>query len=175
MGKLEYMELLLERLDEIYIKTGREVSIIGWSLGGVFARQLAKERPNITRQVITLAAPFIGLSEPNNIAWIYSLLNYGKKVKDVNQTLLEDLPRPATVPTTAIYSKSDGVVPWKYCIEPIEDDIHQNIEVRSSHIGMGVNLAVFAVIEDRLLYEKESWVKFRPRGIMNNRLMFPAY
>ena len=175
MGRLEYMELLLERLDEIHIKTGREVSLIGWSLGGVFARQLAKERPLIIRQIITLGSPFAGLSEPNNIAWIYSVLNYGKKVKDVNQTLLEDLPKPAMVPTTAIYSKTDGVVPWKLCMENIEDDFHQNIEVRSSHIGMGVNLAVLAVIEDRLLYDKENWVKFKPRGIMNNRLVFPSY
>jgi hypothetical protein len=174
MGKLEYMELLLERLDEIHIKTSREISIIGWSLGGVFARQLAKERPNITRQVITMGSPFAGLSEPNNIAWMYSLLNYGKKVKDVNQTLLEDLPKPASVPTTAIYSKTDGVVPWRYCKEPVVDNLHQNIEVRSSHIGMGANLAVLAVIEDRLLYGKENWVKFKPKGILNNRLVFPS-
>jgi Palmitoyl protein thioesterase len=174
MGKLEYMELLLERLDEIHIKTGREISLIGWSLGGVFARQLAKERPNIIRQIITLGSPFAGISEPNNIDWIYELLNYGKKVKDVNQTLLNDLPKPANVPTTAIFSKIDGVVPWKYCKETVEDDLHQNIEVRSSHLGMGVNLAVLTVIEDRLLYGKENWKKFKPRGIMNNKIVFPS-
>ncbi len=175
MGKLEYMEILLTRIDQIYQETGRPISLIGWSLGGVFARQLGKERPEIVRQIITMGSPFAGLSEPNNVSWIYSILNYGKKVKDVNQTLLEDLPKPAPVPTTAIYSKIDGFVPWKFCIERKEDDIHQNIEVLSSHIGMGGHLVVHAIIEDRLFRDKHNWVKFIPIGIMDNKLTVPSY
>ena len=174
MGKLEYMESLLERMDDIYKKTGRPISLVGWSLGGVFARQIAKERTGITRQVITLAAPFTGLSEPNNVAWIYSVLNYGKKVKEVNQTLLDNLPLPAKVPTTAIYSKFDGIVPWRFCMEKTEDALHQNIEVRSSHIGMGINFSVLSIITDRLLYSKENWTKFKPTGLMNNRILYPS-
>ncbi len=174
MGKLEYMELLIDRIDEIYRKTKKKVSLIGWSLGGVFARQIAKERPHLTRQVITLAAPFAGLGEPNNVAWIYRVLNYGKKVKEVNQSLMEDLPLPAPVPTTAIYSKVDGIVPWEFCIEKDEDKIHQNIEVRSSHIGMGVNFSVLTIIADRLSYKKDNWIKFKAKGILNNKLVFPS-
>ena len=174
MGKLEYMELLIHRVDEIYRKTGKLISLIGWSLGGVFARQIAKERPHLIRQVITLASPFAGLGQPNNVAWIYSVLNRGKKVKEVNDTLMEDLPHPAPVPTTAIYSKADGIVPWQFCIEKEEDEIHQNIEVRSSHIGMGVNFLVLTIIADRLSKNKNTWTKFKPKGILNNRLVFPS-
>lgn len=174
MGKLEYMELLLHRVDEIFHKTGKTISLIGWSLGGVFARQLAKERPHLIRQVITLASPFAGLGEPNNVAWIYSVLNRGKKVKEVNQTLMDDLPLPAPVPTTAIYSKSDGIVPWKFCMEKDEDKFHQNIEVRSSHIGMAGNFSVLAIIADRLTKNKNNWSKFKPKGIMNNKLVYPS-
>lgn len=174
MGKLEDLELLIERIDEIYRLTNREISLVGWSLGGVFARQLAKERPHLIRQVITLASPFAGLSEPNNIAWAYSVLNGGKSVKKVNQTLLDDIPLPAPVPTTAIYSKIDGIVPWKFCMETVTDSIHQNIEVRSSHLGMGVNFSVLAIIEDRLKQKKKGWKKFRPTGLINNLLVYPS-
>lgn len=173
-GQLQYMEYLLEILDQIHIKTGKQVSLVGWSLGGVYARQLAKERPHQIRQVITLASPFAGLGEPNNISWIYALLNFGKSVKEVNQTLLENLPLPAPVPTTAIYSKLDGIVPWKFCMEQVEDKIHQNIEVRSSHIGMGVNFSVLNIIIDRLKQNKENWSKFKPKGVFNNRILFPS-
>lgn len=174
MGELQYIDVLIDILDQIYIKTGKQVSLVGWSLGGIYARQLAKERPQQVRQVITLAAPFAGLDEPNNVSWIYTLLNFGKSVKEVNHTLLENLPLPAPVPTTAIYSKMDGIVPWKFCMEKVEDKIHQNIEVRSSHIGMGVNFSVLNIIIDRLSKTKENWSKFKPKGLLNNKLLFPS-
>ncbi len=84
VGKVDFLELLLERIDEIHQQTGKPISLIGWSLGGIFARQVAKERSDIIRQVITLGTPFGGLAEPNNAEWIYRLINGGKKVKSVN-------------------------------------------------------------------------------------------
>jgi pimeloyl-ACP methyl ester carboxylesterase len=175
MGKLEYIDLLIARMEEIYKLTGRPISLIGWSLGGIIARQLAKERTDIVRQTITLASPFAGLGEPNNVSWIYTALNYGKKVKEVNQTLLLDLPKAPPVPNTAIFSKSDGIVPWQYCMEPIVTDIHQNIEVRSSHIGMGIHPIVQAIIADRLRQQKHSWERFTPKGILRNKFAIPSY
>jgi hypothetical protein len=171
MGKVEYMEALLERMINIYKECGRQITLIGWSLGGVFARQLAKEKPNLVRQVITLASPFGGINEPNNITWLYSLLNGGKKVDEVNTAMLEDLPLPPTVPTTSIYSKVDGIIPWRLCMEKEEDDTHQNIEVHSSHIGMGVNPTAWAIIADRLKQKKVNWKRFQPQGLY--KLVFP--
>jgi PGAP1-like protein len=174
VGKINYMELLLERIDEIHQQTGKPISLIGWSLGGIFARQVSKERPDIIRQVITLGTPFAGLAEPNNAEWIYRMLNKGKKVKHVNSTFLENLPLPAPVPTTAIYSKEDGIVPWQLCMEKEEDSIHQNIQVRGSHIGLGINPSVFSIISDRLKLQKETWQKFTSNGILNKALLYPS-
>lgn len=173
IGKLEYMELLIERLEAIHQKTGQQVSLVGWSLGGVFARQLAKERPDLIRQVITLGSPFKNLTKPNNIEWVYTLISGGKKAKDINESLLQNLPLPAPVPTTAIYSKEDGIVHWKTCMEE-EDALHQNIQVRGSHCGLGVNPSVLSIIEDRLLYTRANWAYFKPKNIFDNLLFYPS-
>ncbi|MFZ1752020.1 MAG: alpha/beta hydrolase [Saprospiraceae bacterium] len=174
MGKLQDMELLITRIEEVYRLTGQQISLVGWSLGGVFARQVAKERPHLIRQIITLGSPFSGLGQPNNIAWAYSALNGGKSVKHINEALLANIPIPAPVPTTAIYSKIDGIVPWRFCMEMMPDDIHQNIEVYSSHIGMGVNFSVLAIIEDRLRQQKDTWDIFSPKGLLNNLIVYPS-
>ncbi len=173
-GKIEYVDLLLARLDEIYFQTGREVSLIGWSLGGVYARQVAKERPEKVRQLITMGSPFSGLSEPNNISWLYSVISGGKKVNHINQAFLDSLPTPAPVPTTAIYSKSDGIVNWKMCMETVETDIHQNVEVRGSHIGMGSNFSILRLLANRLQQEKHNWEAFNPRGVFNRKVLYPS-
>jgi hypothetical protein len=88
---------------------------------------------------------------------------------------LENLPLPAPVPTTAIYSKEDGIVPWKLCMEKEEDFMHQNIQVRGSHIGMGINPSVLSIISDRLKLKKETWQKFKPNGFLNNNLLYPSF
>jgi alpha/beta superfamily hydrolase len=111
---------LRQRLDEISERHDRPVSLIGQSLGGVFARELARRQPASVRQVITLASPF----------------------RAVN-------PAPPPVPTTAIYSRSDGVVAWEACIDDTAPG-HENVEVDTSHIGMGVHPAVMVVIARRL-------------------------
>lgn len=173
VGKLEYMELLLERLEAISQKTGQQVSLVGWSLGGVFARQLAKERPDLIRQVITLGSPFKDIIKPNNIEWVYSLISGGRKAKDINHALLKNLPLPAPVPTTAIYSKEDGIVHWQTCMED-EDEMHQNIQVRGSHCGLGVNPSVLSIIADRLQRDRQNWTFFKPKGIVDSLLFYPS-
>jgi pimeloyl-ACP methyl ester carboxylesterase len=175
LGKMEYLDILFTRIDEIYEQSGQKISLVGWSLGGVYARQIAKERPNIIRQVITLGSPFGGLGEPNNASWIYSIMNKGEKVKDVNRTLLENLPLPAPVPTTAIFSKVDGIVPWRMCLETVESDIHQNIEVRGSHLGLGSNFSVLKLITNRLKLDSSNWVKFKPNGLLETKLLYPSH
>jgi len=146
---LEDLEILKTTMDSIYQKHGVKMSLIGWSLGGVYARELAKEKPELVRQVITLGSPFGGLQEPNNAAWIYNLIK-GKKAKELDQTWVETIPNPAPVPTTAIFSKKDGIVSYQVCQELKEDKTHQNIEVQSSHLGMGFNKEVLEIIVEKL-------------------------
>lgn len=173
-GEVEVLDLLFLKLEEIYEEYGRKISIVGWSLGGVLARQLAKGKPHLVRQVITLGSPFRDITAPNNASWVYNLISGGKRVVDLDPDLLKDLPEPAPVPTTAVYSKEDGVVSWEVCIEEKETAIHQNIQVRGSHIGLGVNASVLKIIEDRLQYEAENWTAFKPQNFVDDFLLYPS-
>ncbi|MEM6765863.1 MAG: alpha/beta hydrolase [Bacteroidota bacterium] len=172
-AKVEYLGLLIDKLESIYETHNKHVTLIGWSLGGVFARQLAKARPTLVRQIITLGSPFKGISQPNNVAWIYNLISNGKRASDIDQVLLEDIPLPAPVPTTAIYTKEDGIVPWQLCLEE-EDDIHQNVQVRGSHFGLGLNPIVLEIIADRLLYNRGNWEYFKEPNIIKDFLFYPS-
>jgi len=173
LGKPAYKDTLIEKIDAIYEEHGERISLVGWSLGGVFAREIAKERPQIIRQVITLGSPFRAVIKKNNAAWMYSYVSGGKKVEDIDPALLAEIPNPAPVPTTAIYSKEDGVVPWQYCMEAEEDATHQNIQVRGSHLGLGHNLSVLRLIADRLQYAEETWQPFQVSTKLDE-LMYPS-
>lgn len=172
-AEVKYLKLLLEKVDAIYQKHGEPISLVGWSLGGVYARQLAKNRPEIIRQVITLGSPFQGIQHANNVAWVYNLFSDRERVKEQNLDLFLDIPKPAPVPTTAIYSKEDGIVPWKLCMEE-EDEIHQNVQVRGSHFGLGVNATVLEIIADRLSYEKHNWVYFEAKNVFKELFFYPS-
>ena len=88
----------------------------------------------------------------------------------IEQDLIEDIPLPAPVPTTAIFTKEDGVVPWELCLED-EDKWHQNIQVRGSHLGLGVNPLVLQIVADRLKYEKSSWTYFETGNLVEDLLV----
>ena len=167
-----HLELMIEKVEDLYLQHRMQVSLIGWSLGGVFAREIAKRKPNLIRQIITLGSPFGGVIKPNNALWIYEFLTDGRGTEDVNQELLKNIPLPAPVPTTAIYSKEDGIVSWKVCIEE-EDDIHQNIQVRGSHLGLGVNPAVLEIITDRLVYSSNNWQRYSDKKSFRRSLFSP--
>ena len=133
-----------------------------------------KRKPNLIRQIITLGSPFRGLTKPNNAIWLYNLVSGGKSVKEIDPDFLMSLEDPADVPTTAIYTKEDGVVSWKLCIEEKESSIHQNIRVRGSHIGLGHNPSVLHVIADRLQYSQDNWSRFTPKNALRKRLFYPS-
>lgn len=169
---VELIDILAHRLEEIYEKHGTRVSLIGWSMGGIYARQIAKRNPEYVRQIITMGSPFAGITKPTNVSWLYNLLTWSR-IEEVDPWLIKDLPKPAPVPTTAIYSKQDGIVPWKVCREPKEDEWHQNVQVRGSHLGLGVNPAVLAVLADRLQYDQEDWQPFKA-GFLSKLLFYPG-
>lgn len=158
-GDIRQLNILLGKVEDLYNKHQSKISIIGWSLGGIYARQLAKAKPELVRQVITLGSPFANVAQPNNATWLYKLINDRRKLSTADEKWIEELSSPAPVPTTAIYSKEDGIVSWQTCIE-VEDDLHQNLEVTGGHFSMGNNPEVWAILEDRLQYTAETWVKF---------------
>lgn len=167
----EYIHLLLEKVNSIYKRHETPVSIIGWSLGGIYARQLGKALPDKVRQIITLGSPFKDVKRANNAKWMYDLLVRGSNKVQINQELIDDIPYPAPLPTTAIYSKEDGIVPWKLCMEEVESAIHQNIQVRGSHFGLGFNPAVLLIIADRLKYTPDNWKKFESSTLFEKLLV----
>lgn len=164
-------ENLVARLDEIFDEAGEKVSLVGWSLGGIMARQLARQRPDKVRQIITLGSPFIRNRKSTNIRAAFAALT-GKK--DSDPALLEQLEAnqtPPPVPSTAIYSKRDGVVAWRNCVEPKHDQT-DNIEVVGSHCGLGVNPVVLYALADRLAQAEGSWKPFDRSGL--RALMYPS-
>jgi pimeloyl-ACP methyl ester carboxylesterase len=129
--------------------SGGPVSVIGWSLGGIYARELAREHPESVRQVITLGAPF-GLADPrtSRAEGAYQRRAY-LHATGARLPTREQVARPIDVPSTAVYSRRDGIVPWTSCVEP-ETGRHQNVEVRCAHLGFGVDPATLWLIADRL-------------------------
>ena len=137
---------------------GAKVSIIGWSLGGIYAREIAKALPHIVRQVITLGTPFKGGKGSTNIAELYELLSSDKSHLD--PATIETIATKPNVPFTSIYSKTDGVVTWKCCIED-ESDISQNIEIpAASHLGLIHNPLCMRIISDRLAQPPNNWQRY---------------
>lgn len=156
-GVMEAMRHLVQRTAD---RHGGKVSLLGWSLGGLYARELAKEMPELARCVITLGTPFAGHPRATN-AWRFYEMVSGQSVQD--PALIEQLKTLPPVPTTSIYSRSDGVVAWQCSLNP-ESPLAENIEVHASHIGMGMNpLAMFAMA-DRLRQDPAHWQRFDAQG-----------
>ena len=151
------------RLAALAEKHGRKVSLIGWSLGGIYARQLAKMMPDHVRQVITLGSPFNGDPRATNAWRVYQFAS-GHKVDDRDRHMGGAISAPPPVPTTAIYSRTDGVCNWRTCIETVSD-IAENIEVKSSHCGLGHDPAAAYAIADRLAQKEDDWAPFDRRGL----------
>ncbi len=153
---------LRDRLTEIHDATRRKVSIVGWSLGGVYARHLALQAPDLVRYVITLGSPFANDVTATNATRLYEALS-GETVAadpELREAIAGDLP----VPTTSIYSRSDGIVNWRTCLlRP--SDTAENIEVHlASHIGLGVNPAALWAVADRLAQSEGQFRQFDRSG-----------
>ena len=138
----------------------QRATLIGWSLGGIYARELGKLLAPDIRQVITIGTPFNALQDHTNVGWLFKLLSGSSPMLDA--ALSQRLRTPPPVPTTAIYSKSDGVVAWQTCRHASERGSVEDIEVSGSHIGMGWNPAVMKVVTDRLGQRVDQWRPYVP-------------
>ena len=142
------LPLLLDRLAREH---GTSVSIVGWSLGGIYARRLARRAPRQVRQVISLGSPFA--------------LTDGRVARG-------SLARPLSVPSTAVYSRWDGVVDWRACRQQ-PGPTSENVAVRSSHLGMGTDPAVLWVVADRLAQPRHEWRPFERPTRFGLGTLFP--
>ena len=155
-------ETLPARLRHIRERSdGRKVSIIGWSAGGIYARELARAFPDDVRSVITLGSPFRGNHQASTAWRVWRLVNRGADAtKAVSESALTRRAQPLSVPTTCIYSRSDGIVAWQCCTSLPAPET-ENVEVCSSHLGYGHNVETLSVIADRLAQPEDRWRAFR--------------
>lgn len=154
---------MLERVDDLYERYGhRKISLVGWSLGGIYARQLAKRRPDKVRSVISLGSPFTGSPKATNAWRVYEFAS-GQKVDDRDQHIAGPLADPPPVPTTSIFSRTDGICAWQTCLN-VEGAEVENIEVYGSHCGLGHHPAAVYAVADRLAQPESRWKKFDRSG-----------
>lgn len=167
-------ERLISNFEQLVARSNRPVTIVGQSLGGVYARELARLQPEAVRMVVTLGSPFGSFHSNHSHPFLTRIF---KRMAGVTpeqareQRLTVDPKIAPPVPCTAIYSKSDGVVPWQTCIEYVGRH-NENVEVLSSHIGMGFHPHVLHVIADRLGQDKSNWKPF-DRDTLGRRVIFP--
>jgi len=149
-----------ERLQAVHARHGVPVTLIGQSAGGTYARYLARQMPELVRQVITLGSP-IQLVQGDRSS-VAALARYLEQDFDPEFHRVADHQRGVLpVPATSIYTRTDGVVRWQVCLDVV-DDRHENVEVLATHSGMAVNPAVLHVIADRLRQREGAWRPFKP-------------
>ncbi|MEQ1688797.1 MAG: alpha/beta hydrolase [Sphingopyxis sp.] len=153
---------------QISDNAGRKVSIVGWSLGGVFAREIAKAMPERVRLVISLGSPISNDRNHSNARALFEYLN-GKHPEPTREGRFRDLGEAPPVPTTSILTKSDGVVAWRGSVQK-PGPLTENIEIHASHIGLGVNPLAMVAITDRLAQAEGAWKPFDRSGL--RRLFF---
>ena len=163
-GRPEIMQrLLVERFHEL-TDDNVKLTLIGQSLGGVYARELARLYPDKVRQVITLGSPFGTRRGETTLALVRRAFERasGLTIEAMRELLVAMDPHVSPdVPLTAIYSKGDGVVNWRVCREKHEDELTENIEVLGSHCGMGFNPMIYYIIANRLSQPAGIWRRFR--------------
>ena len=151
------LEGLRERVDYLSDRYEGPVSLVGHSLGGIFARELAREFPDKVRQVISLGSPFgRGRMSASIPARLFSALNPPEELP-IDQDLIHF---PPPVPTTAIYSKGDGIVHWRTTLHEERHPRTQSIRVFGSHCGMTLNPLIWFLIAERLAVPTGEWRPF---------------
>ena len=164
IGRLE------RQLKDANEDSGRKVSLVGWSLGGVLARELAKLHPDRVRFVVSLGSPISDDRNHTNAARLFKFFNGDEpeKIRGGKFTGLDEAP---PVPTTSILTKTDGVVHWRGSVQNPGRHPTENIQVYASHCGLGVNPSVMIALADRLAQPEDDWMPFEAKP--GHAWMFP--
>jgi pimeloyl-ACP methyl ester carboxylesterase len=164
---------LEQKIRHLHHKSGRKVSLVGWSLGGVFALYGAHQLPECVRSVITLGSPISvdpeGSASPPLVKAMYRLIAHpiGTVAHSMQPRAkkLRERQRLA-MPLSCLYSLSDGVVPPQEATVEGDPRLHENIRVPGSHVGLGFNPVVFWIVADRLSQPEGQWRRFEPSGLL---------
>lgn len=153
-----WLQTLTSQVIELLASNKQPATLIGWSLGGLYAREVSKLMAPRVRQVITMGTPFNADADHSNVGWLFRLLSGSSSTLDPALSLRLRTPPPLR--TTSIYSRSDGVVAWQTCRHRKRSSLVHDIEVGGSHIGMGWNRDVLAAVADRLVQKPGRWRKY---------------
>jgi pimeloyl-ACP methyl ester carboxylesterase len=158
------LEAMSDNLEDLYDESGGPVSLVGHSLGGIYARELARSMPDKVRQVISLGSPFgEGRVEASYPGRLFAAMNPMDELP-LDQDLLSVAP---PVPTTAVYSHGDGIVNWRTAVQHKGHEQTQNIRIRGSHCGMTLNPTVWFLVAERLAQSEGDWKPFVSRSWSN--------
>ena len=149
----------LERIEALYQQQGKKITLIGQSLGGIYARELAKLSPHI-RQVICLGSPVERRrGDGSRISALYEYMNR-EYASDEDGAFIEQMAQAPEVPCSMVYSQLDGIVHWQTCLQQDADETTENIQVYNSHSGMGFSPAIYYLLTDRLAQKEGEWKAF---------------
>jgi pimeloyl-ACP methyl ester carboxylesterase len=164
---------LEQKIRHLHHKSGRKVSLVGWSLGGVFALYGAHQVPECVRCVVTLGSPITvdpeGSASPPLVKAMYRLIAHpmgpmAHSMQPRAKKLREH--KHLAVPLSCLYSLSDGVVPPQEATIEGDPALHENIRVPGSHVGLGFNAVVLWIVADRLSQPEGRWHRFEPSGAL---------
>ena len=156
----EVIDRALGRINELHGRGGRRVSLVGWSLGGLYARELAKRAPDAVRAVVSLGSPFAGPLQATRASRLFDRINSGRALAPLPQ---ENFGVAPPVPTSSIYSHSDGIVAWQIS-QQAAGPMSESIRVPASHLGLGVNPWALYALADRLAQPEGQWLPFERVG-----------
>lgn len=158
---------LSERFTALTEEYDEPISLVGWSFGGLLSRWLAHQHPDQVRQIICLGSPWRAEGEKTRATAMFEKSRERHGVSDRARALVDLARGPVPVPTTAIWSRTDGIVPWQGCrVDECVDPRAENIVVPSSHVGMVANPLVLAVVVDRLEQDPAAWRPFTWGGLV---------
>ncbi len=160
------------RLDYLTNRYQRPVTLIGWSLGGIYARQLARRTPQAVRQVITLSSPIrLVRHEQSRVNRLFHLHAH-QHIEPLNLPL-EHNDGPLPVPATSIYTPLDGIVAWRTCLDEPSPRA-ENIAVLASHFGIAYHPATLWAVADRLAQPADQWKPFQPPLLLRSAYLTPG-
>ena len=168
-GQQVLSDELLDKVIELSVIHDAKVSLVGWSLGGILAREIARVIPDCVRQVITLGSPFNGPSgSAAPVEGLFELFN--GNLAQGNPEIMKNMLLPPPVPTSALYSKTDGIAHWKACLHHSFGDHTEaeNIQVRGSHSGLGHNPQVVWIVANRLAQSENNWLPYNKPDIQSS-------
>jgi pimeloyl-ACP methyl ester carboxylesterase len=156
---------LRARVRQLADRYEQKVSLIGWSLGGVYAREIAREMPDCTRLVISMGSPFRAHPHSTNAHRVFDMVS-SVRYRDMPAAMLESMSEPPPVPTSALYTRGDGVVAWQGTVEISDRWDVENIHVGGAHCGLGFNPRSVIAITDRLAQAENAWRPFLPAPLL---------